>query len=116
MPIAKLLRAACTAVVLAGLAPWTFAAGAAADYEAGLQAAQEFRYDQALAHFNEAAAHGHRDAMRSAGLMLLYGQDLYGEEVHKDWIKAVHLLSAAAFRGCQVSASVLRRLGVRQFG
>jgi len=112
----KLLRRTCVAILLAGLAPLTFAAAADADYEAGLQAVQEFRYDQALAHFDEAAAHGNRDALRSAGLMRLYGQDLYGEEVQKDWIKAVHLLSAAALKGCRVSAGVLRQLGVRYFG
>ena len=112
----NLLRRTCVAILLAGLAPWTFAAAADTDYEAGLQAVQEFRYDQALAHFDAAAAHGNRDAMRTAGLMLLYGQDLYGEEVPKDWIKAVHLLSAAAHKGCRVSAGVLQQLGVRHLG
>ena len=112
----KLLRATCVAILLAGLAPLTFAATADADYEAGLQAAQDFRYAEALAHFDAAAAQGNRDAMRSAGLMLLYGRDLYGEEVPRDWIKAVHLLSAAALKGCRVSASVLRQLGVRYYG
>lgn len=54
--------------------------------------------------------------MRTAGLMLLYGSDLYGEEVPKDWIKAVHLLSEAALKGCRVSARVLQRIGVRNQG
>lgn len=114
MVSSKLVRTTGVALLLAGLAPLTFAADA--DYEAGLRAAQEFHYAQALDHFDQAAARGDREALRTAGLMLFYGEDLYGQEVHKDWIKAVHLLSEAARQGCRVSASVLRRIGVRDHG
>lgn len=116
MVSSKLVRTTCSAILLAGLVPLTWAASPDADYEAGLQEAQEFHYAQALAHFDQAAAQGHRDALRTAGLMLLYGSDLYGEEVPKDWIKAVHLLSEAALKGCRVSARVLQRIGVRNQG
>lgn len=112
----KSLRTICAAILLAGLAPLAFADDADAAYEAGLQAAQDFHYAQALDYFNQAAERGDRDALRSAGLMLLYGQDLYGEEVHKDWITAVHLLAEAALKGCSVSARVLRQLEVRDHG
>ena len=110
------LRAICATILFASLAPLAVAAEGDAEYEAGLRNAQELRYAQALDHFNQAAAQGHRDALRTAGLMLLYGQDLYGEEVHKEWIKAVHLLYEAASKSCVVSTLVLRQVTQRRFG
>ena len=110
------LRTICAAILLGSLASLAGAAGGDAEYEAGLREAQELRYAQALDHFNQAAAQGHRDALRTAGLMLLYGQDLYGEEVQKDWITAMHLLAEAAAQGCAVSAQVLRQTKPRRFG
>lgn len=110
----RLVRTTGVALLLAGLAP--LACAADADYEAGLREAQAFHYTQALAHFDRAAARGDREALRTAGLMLFYGEDLYGQEVHKDWIKAVHLLSEAADKGCRVSANFLRQIGVRDHG
>jgi TPR repeat protein len=110
------LRTICAAILLGSLTSLAGAAGGDAEYEAGLREAQELRYARALDHFNMAAAQGHRDALRTAGLMLLYGQDLYGEEVQKDWITAVHLLAEAAAQGCAVSARVLRQIGHQRFG
>ena len=78
----KSVRTICATILLAGLAPLALADDADAAYEAGLQAAQDFHHAQALDYFNRAAERGDRDALRSAGLMRLYGQDLYGEAVH----------------------------------
>jgi TPR repeat protein len=80
------------------------------EYEAGLVAAGEHRYAQALSHFQAAAVQGDRNAQRTSGLMLLYGERLYGAEVHADKLQAMKLLRAAAQSGCEVSARMLSQL------
>ncbi len=106
----KLLRRLCAALLFTALAPLAQAGAPESAFEAGQQAAAESRYAQALEHYTQAAALGHRDAMRNAGLMLLYGEHLYGSHVHQDWIQAVHLLAAATLKGCKVSARVLQQI------
>ncbi len=78
-------------------------------YEAGLQAAAEHRYAQALALFQQAAQQGDRAAMRNLGLMLLYGQSLYAQEVPRNQEQARRWLRAAASAGCEVSAFMLKQ-------
>ena len=110
----KSLRRSCAAIVFATLAPLALADAPESAYEAGLQAATDLRYAEALEHYTRAAALGHRDAMRNAGLMLLYGDRLYGAQLQKDWIRAVHLLAEAALKGCNVSSRVLRQIERRE--
>lgn len=86
------------------------AQAASDEYQAGLAAAGEHRYAQALAHFQAAAAQGDRDAQRASGLMLLYGQRLYGGDIHEDRPQAMRWLRAAAAGGCEISASMLQHL------
>ncbi|MFN4004344.1 MAG: hypothetical protein ACK4J1_06450 [Hylemonella sp.] len=105
-------------ILLAALAAWTLAwAGPAAAnpaYEEGLRQVDERNYARALQEFRRAAAQGHRDAMRAAGLMLLFGSDLYGAQIPRQEGQAVALLKAAADAGCEVSALILARMGYHQ--
>lgn len=87
---------------------------ASTEYEAGLEAAHEFRYAEALQHFRKAAAAGDRNAMRTSGLMLLLGSRLYGQEIRSVPSEAIALLKAAADAGCEVSNLMLTRLGYYQ--
>lgn len=112
----KSLRTLCAAVLFVCVSPLASAADPESEYEAGLRAAQELRYAQALHYFTQAAAHGHRDAMRTAGLMLLYGEKLYGPEVHRDWVMGMHLLAEAANRGSKISALVLKQVARHHLG
>lgn len=100
--------------LLPALAVWALAgAGTAAAntaYQEGLQYAREHDYARALQAFRQAAAQGHRDAMREAGLMLLFGSALYGAQIPRHEAQAVALLKAAAEAGCEVSALMLTRL------
>lgn len=112
----KSLRSIGAAILFACLTPLACAVDADAEYAAGLDAAQGLHYGDALEYFTRAAAHGNRDAMRTAGLMMLYGEALYGQEVHKDWIVAIHLLAEAANRGCTVSAFILQQVARHHLG
>lgn len=82
-------------------------------YEAGVQAAAEHRYAEALSLFQHAAEQGERDAMRNLGLMLLYGELLYGQQVARQPGQARRWLQAAAAQGCEVSVFMSRRLARR---
>jgi TPR repeat protein len=75
----------------------------------GQAAASDYRYAKALADFQEAARQGNREAQKISGLMLLYGEKLYGEEVRADQGQAIKWLTVAAAGGCEVSAHLLRR-------
>jgi TPR repeat protein len=79
-------------------------------YELGLEAAASYRYAAALAHFQAAAEQGDRSARRTLGLMLLYGEPLYGQEVASNREQARRWLQAAAADGCEVSAFMVRTL------
>lgn len=85
-------------------------------YAAGTEAAGELRYAAALAHFQQAAAAGDRDALRTSGLMLLYGEALYGPAIRQDRARAQELLRQAAAQGCEVSIFMLRQLEMRRRG
>lgn len=77
-------------------------------YELGLEAVQDYRYSEALMHFQTAAEQGERGARRNLGLMLLYGDQLYGKEVPRNQAQAKRWLQAAASEGCEVSAFMLK--------
>jgi TPR repeat protein len=78
-------------------------------YAAGLDAATEQDYARALGYFQQAAALGHRDAQRTSGMMLMYGEALYGAAVPTRKTEATAWLKAAAGAGCEVSAFLLSR-------
>lgn len=71
----------------------------------------EFRL--ALHLYRQAADQGDPEAARSAGLMLLYGERLYGTQVKGDRMLAQHYLRRAALRGCEVSAALLQKMANR---
>lgn len=102
-------RRACAALAFLAVAPAALAADPEATYESGVRAAEEFRYAEALHHFTQAAAQGHRHARRTAGLMLLYGEKLYGQEIRQDRLRAMKLLGQAAGQGCELSTLVLKQ-------
>lgn len=77
-------------------------------YELGLEAVTSYRYAEALMHFQTAAEQGDRNARRNLGLMLLYGDQLYGKEVPRNQVQAKHWLQAAASDGCEVSTFMLK--------
>lgn len=83
------------------------------EYTAALEAAADYRYASALEHFRQAAEQGNVDAQRSAGLMLLYGSALYGQEIRANRGEALRWLGLAAKGGCKVSDYVLARLDAR---
>lgn len=75
------------------------------------EAMADGRYGVALTHLIVAADQGDVDAQRTAGLMLLYGEQVYGAEVIRDVARAKVLLSRAAANGCEVSKHAHSRLG-----
>lgn len=77
-------------------------------YELGLEAADNYRYSEALMHFQRAAEQGERGARRNLGLMLLYGDRLYGKEVGRDQEQGKRWLQLAATDGCEVSTFMLK--------
>lgn len=77
-------------------------------YEQGLEAVTNYRYSEALMHFQAAAEQGNRDAERNLGLMLLFGDRLYGGDVVRNQGQARRWLQAAARDGCEVSSFMLR--------
>lgn len=78
-------------------------------YAAGLEATTEQDYARALGYFQQAAALGHRDAQRNSGMMLMYGEALYGAAVPTRKAEATAWLKAAAGAGCEMSAYLLNR-------
>lgn len=83
-------------------------ADADTSYALGLEAAADHRYREALTHFRQAAEQGHGDAQRTVGLMLLYGERLYGEEIRRDRAQARRWLELAADDGCEVASFMLK--------
>lgn len=83
------------------------AIAASPSYEHGLEATRNHRYSEALMHFTIAAEQGDRDAQRNLGLMLLYGERLYGRDVSRNREQAKRWLQAAAAQGCEVSSFML---------
>lgn len=105
----KSLRLALTAILLSSFMSAALATDADTEYAAGVQAAEDGHYAEALQHFSQAATEGHRRAMRAAGLMLLYGEPLYGQAIHQDRVQAMKWLSRAAALDCEVSKLVLKQ-------
>lgn len=102
-------RAICGAGMIGALLPTAPAAQATRRaYELGVDAADNYRYSEALMHFQKAAEGGDREARRNLGLMLLYGHLLYGKEVERNQDQGRRWLRAAANDGCEVSAFMLK--------
>jgi TPR repeat protein len=74
------------------------------------------RYDLALNTYLLAADQGHSQAQRTAGLMLLYGQHVYGAEIQQDRTKGLWLIRKAAGNGCEVSKHLLEKLDAPKKG
>lgn len=79
-------------------------------YERGLEAASDHRYSEALMHFTAAAEQGDRNAQRNLGLMLLYGDRLYGRDVPRNHEQAKRWLQAAAANGSEISLFMLKAI------
>ena len=99
------------AILLAAVLP-AYAAGES-EVEAAIEAVSDHRYAEAFAHYRIAARLGNVDAQRSAGLMALYGEVLYGSEIHADRAEALQWLGLAEKAGCGICAYVLAKLAVR---
>jgi hypothetical protein len=82
--------------------------------EAGFAAAEDYDYALALEQFRGAGEVGNVQGARIAGLMLLYGEALYGPAVKRDRAAAVKLLQKAAAGGCEVSAAILPKITVAE--
>lgn len=85
-----------------------YAAGES-EVEAAIEAASDYRYGVAFEHYRIAARLGNVDAQRSGGLMALYGEVLYGTEIHADRAEALQWLGLAAKAGCEICAYVLAK-------
>lgn len=77
------------------------------------EASEDYRYDLALTHFRMAAKLGNVEAQRTAGMMVLLGETLYGSQVERNRIEGVRLLQQAAGQGCATSKFVLSRLSAQ---
>lgn len=107
MSIQKNLRHVGVACLLAMLTSGSFAASDA--YLEGFAEQTDYRYAQALEKFLVAANEGNQRAQRQAGLMLLYGERVYGIEVKQNRPLAIQLLRQAASSGCEVSQHMLTK-------
>lgn len=105
------ILAAMTAMAIANPAM----ASGDADLAMALDAAADYRYGLALVHFKRSGELGNVQAQRSAGLMLLNGEGLYGDEIKANRAEALRWLALAAGNGCGVSRLVLARIGKRAF-
>ena len=108
MRIRRRIFSFCTAAAL--LFSATAAMAVNPSYELGLEASSSYRYSETLKHFTRAAEQGDRDAQRSLGLMLLYGERLYGRDVPRNHEQAKRWLQAAAGQGCAVSSFMLKAM------
>ena len=79
-----------------------------------LVAADEYDYARAFAQYCQAADHGNRNAQRTCGLMALYGETLYGDQVHRNLPLAKKYLGMAAAQGSAVSKYMLSRIKANQ--
>lgn len=102
-----MMAAILVALLVASVTPDARAADLSS-FELGLEAVEDHRYGEALKHYQQAAQQGNRDAQRSLGLMLLYGERLYGKEVVRQEELAWRWLRAAASQGCEVSTLMLK--------
>lgn len=95
------------ALSIAAITP-SYATGES-EVEVALDMTSNFRYADAFAHFRVAAKLGNIDAQRSAGLMALYGESMYGPEIHANRVEALQWLGLAAKNGDEVSAYMLAK-------
>ena len=86
---------------------------AADDLASAQEMFEQYRYGQALAPLERAAQSGNRQARLSLGMMLIYGESLYGQEVPSRYLAGVEWLRLAARDGCEVSSHVLTKLEKR---
>jgi TPR repeat protein len=101
-------------LAFAGLTPALSAhAAGEAEFEAGLDAAAQYRYAHAFELFRQAAEKGNVQAQRTAGLMALYGERLYGTEVPRNQAEAQKWLASAASGGCAVADSLWVRVALK---
>jgi TPR repeat protein len=103
----------CISAMTALLLSTPAAVAASRSYERGLEATSNYRYSEALMHFQAAAEQGERSAQRTLGLMLLYGERLYGPDIHRNHEQAKRWLQAAAASGCEVSAFMLKAMALQ---
>ncbi|MDO8933760.1 MAG: hypothetical protein Q7U97_15310 [Rhodocyclaceae bacterium] len=83
-------------------------------HDAGLAAASEYRYGEALASFREVAAQGNRQAQLSAGGMLLYCERLYGKQIpcnNANRAEALGWLRLAEAQGSEAAGYLLLHAG-----
>lgn len=103
--------------ILATVAAAAVATPAMADGDAelaiALEAAANYQHALALVHFKRSGEQGNVQAQRSAGLMLLNGESLYGSEIKANREEALRWLALAAGNGCEVSRFVLGRIDKR---
>lgn len=72
-------------------------------------AIEDHRYDEALTRVRQLADAGVPDCQRAAGLMLRYGERLYGSEVHADPEQARRYLEMAARQGDAFAVRLMAR-------
>lgn len=101
--------AGCVAAVLTAL-PTTAASPA---FERALESMEASHYLEARQYLQSAAEQGDRDAQRSLGLMMLYGETLYGKEIPADIQQARRWLQTASKQGCEVSYHMLKTMDAR---
>ena len=70
----------------------------------------EHRYAAGLVPLQMAAEVGDRDARRTLGLMLIYGQSLYNTEISTNREQGLRWLRMAAAEGCETSQYMLAKL------
>lgn len=83
---------------------------AAGNLSAAQEMFTEHRYAAGLVHLRKAAETGDRNARRTLGLMLLYGEALYDTEVPTNREDGLKWLRLAAAEGCETSMHVLKKL------
>lgn len=83
------------------------AAASAGDLENAREMFADYRYAEGLIPLQRAAQAGDRQARRDLGLMLLYGENLYGPAIPRDHVQAKQWLRLARAEGCEVSRHVL---------
>lgn len=99
------LLAASLFVSLMGLPPIALASG---EIQAASAAFDNRQYSRALAQLKIAADKGNSRAQCISGLMLLYGEKLYGAEITTDRAAAVRYLEKAAAQGDATAKFMLR--------
>lgn len=94
-------------VSLVGLSPIALSPG---EIKAASTAFENRQYSRALAQLRIAADKGNSRAQCISGLMLLYGEKLYGAEIRTDRAAAVRYLEKAAAQGDATAKFMLRRV------